>query len=134
MSDLAKLAEELNSTSALLKEAADENTELRKTAAAFARHLKSEKIAQKMVTRGMIPVEKYASTVDELDSSGQDLDAIESGLSFVNSPGFSVGETVEEGGSGPSPSSEKTASNLGSSTPRHIREDRETAAANLLSL
>ena len=134
MSDLTKMAEELAATTDLLKEAADENIQLRKTAAAFERHLKAEEIAQKMVDRGMIAVEKYASTVQSLDQSNQDLASIESGLSFVNSQGFDVGETVDQGStSAPSPVSEKTAGNRGTGAPRHIVADRSAAAASLLN-
>lgn len=124
------LTDKLADAVGLLKEADTRITNLEAVDAAYQRHLKAGDIAETMVDRGQIPVEKYAQTVKDLAASDQDLDALENSLSFVSSPEFAIGDTVD-------PTPEKKASAEAGSdgpAPRRIVEDRAGAAARIMGM
>ena len=132
MSQIDVLKQQLSDAGGLLKVADARLTELEVSETAFTRHLHAEKIAQSMVDRSMIPVEKYASTVSELSSSDQDLTQMEAGLAFVNSTGrgFDIGETSD-------PKSIDTPvkeASVEGKAPRRVLEDRAGSAARIMDM
>ena len=131
MSQLAILKQRLVDAGGLLKTAEARLTELEQTEAAYKRHLSAEKIAQEMVDRTMIPIEKYAQTVSDISTSDQDLDQLGSNLSFISSTGVEheIGQAGE-----PSDflATEKEAEESGP-TPTHVVKDREATASRLMS-
>ena len=131
MSQIEVLKQKLVDAGGLLKTAEARLTELEATEAAYERHLSAEKIAQEMVERTMIPVEKYAQTVAEISSSNQDLDQLGANLSFINSTGVehAIGET---GSPDDFIGSDKEAEE-DTAAPKHVVRDREATASRLMS-